>query len=141
MALIWTKESTPRWDEDKARIVGGAPTGVFDVRYAELAVGSLVPGSWWRVQSDGETVGYGWLDVVWGDAEILLATDPNRPGQGIGTFVLAHLEEEAEQLGLNRLYNIVRPTHPDKVAVSAWLAKRGFLANEDGSLFRTVPKH
>ena len=140
MTKVWRKESTPRWDADKARIVGGAPVGVFDARYKELEVGSLVPGSWWRVEDGDATVGYGWLDVVWGDAEILVATDPSAQGQGVGTFILAHLEEEAASLGLNRLYNIVRPTHPDKAKVSAWLAKRGFLANEDGSLFRTVPR-
>ena len=138
--MEWTKESTPRWDADKARIVGEAPTGVFDVRFRSLVEGQLVPGSWWRVTASDQTVGYGWLDVVWGDAEINLATAPAAQGQGVGSFVLERLEAEARWLGLNRLYNSVRPTHPDKAAVSAWLAKRGFEASEDGSLFRTVPR-
>ena len=72
--LSWSKEESPRWDADKKRIVGSMPKGVFDVRYAELAEGDVVPGEWWRVEDDGAVVGFGWLDIVWGDAEILLAT-------------------------------------------------------------------
>jgi len=138
MTLQWHKESTPRWDEAKQRIVAGAAPGTFDVRYKTLEVGQLVPGTWWRVDDDGRTVGYGWLDVVWGDAEILLATDTELRGQGVGSFVLEHLEAEAHGLGLNRLYNIVRPTHPEGEKVTRWLTKRGFVASEDGSLFKQV---
>ena len=138
MTLTWHKETTPRWDRDKARIVGGEAAGTFDVRYADLKDGALVPGTWWRVEDDGRVVGYGWLDVVWGDAEILLATDPEARGRGVGTFTLGELEKEARVLGLRRLYNIVRPTHPSGEAVTGFLVKRGFVASEDGSLFKAV---
>ena len=76
-----------------------------------------------------------------GDAEILLATAPDARGQGVGSFILDHLESEAHERGINYLYNTVRPTHPDRDRVSAWLRTHGFQANEDGSLFRAaVPR-
>ena len=138
MVLEWTKERTPTWDEDKARIVGAAAPGTFDARYKALQTGGLVPGTWWRVQDDGVTVGYGWLDLVWGDAEILLAVAPDARGEGVGAFILERLAEEAHRLGLHRLYNVVRPTHPEAERVTAYLLARGFVAAEDGSLSRTV---
>ena len=136
--LKWVAESPARWDENKRRIVGEAPAGVFDRRYRELADGDVLGGEWWRVEEDGEVVGYGWMDVVWGDAEVLLATAPGKEGRGIGRFILRELEREAGARGLNYLYNVVRPTHPDAKKVTAWLVKHGFKASEDGSLLRSV---
>lgn len=141
MTLRWIHESPAVWDADKARIVGDAPEGIFDTRYRDATTGDLVPGEWWRVEEDGEAVGYGWLDVVWGDAEILLATAPDAQGRGVGTFILEHLEGEARTRGLNYLYNVVRATHPKADEVTAWLKKRRFTASEDGRLLRgVVPK-
>ncbi|HHH27670.1 MAG TPA: GNAT family N-acetyltransferase [Polyangiaceae bacterium] len=140
MSLQWIADKPARWDQDKGRIVGGAPAGVFDARFGKCNAGDVLPGEWWRVERDGTVLGYGWLDVVWGDAEILLATDPESRGQGVGTFILDNLEQEARRKGLNYLYNIVRPTHPSREAVTAWLSKRGFSPSEDGSLIRTVAK-
>lgn len=136
--LRWIRESPAIWDEGKERIVGAAPAGIFDRRYRELKKGTLVPGEWWRVEEGDPIVGYGWLDVVWGDAEILLATLPSVEGRGVGTFILEQLEKEARARGLNYLYNVVRPTHPRAREVSAWLEKRGFQASADGSLLREV---
>ena len=140
MTLEWIRESPAVWDAGKARLVGGAPPGVFDDRYRQLQEGQLAPGQWWRIEEDGRVVGYGWLDVVWGDAEMLLTTDPAACGRGVGSAILDHLEREAAGLGLNHLYNVVRPTHPDGVTVTAWLKKRGFTASGDGSLRRIVPR-
>jgi len=132
----WTAESPATWDGDKARIVGEAPEGIFDRRYASLKTGELAPGTWWRVKDGGETVGFGWLDIVWGDAEILLITAPEQQRKGVGQFILEHLATEAHKLGLNYLYNTVRPTHPKRSLVSEWLQKHGFTPSEDGSLLR-----
>lgn len=132
--MEWIKEGTARWDDDKQRVVGDAPVGIFDRRYAELSLGDVVPGEWWRVEDDGEVVGYGWLDIVWGDAEILLASAPDARGRGVGSFILSKVDNEARRHGVNYLYNVVRPTHPDAARVIAWLEKRGFKASEDGSL-------
>lgn len=136
--LSWIKEDSPHWNEDKLRIVGEAPKGIFDRRYQELAEGDIVPGEWWRVEDDGKVVGYGWLDIVWGDAEILLATAPGAEGRGVGTFVLGELDRAAKARGVHYLYNIVRPTHPDAERVTKWLSKRGFADAEDGSMRRKV---
>lgn len=138
MGRSWIHENPAMWDEDKARIVGGAEPGVFDARYGEMEVGALVPGEWWRVEEDGRVVAYGWLDVIWGDAEVLLATDPAYRGRGLGRYVLARLEEEAAARGLNYLYNVVRSTHPRGEAVTAWLRRCGFHSSEDGRLMRSA---
>jgi N-acetylglutamate synthase-like GNAT family acetyltransferase len=140
MTLTWIKEQRPTWDAPKMRIVGEAPAGIFDVHYRQLVQGALVPGDWWRVEDGGQILGYGWLDVVWGDAEILVAVDPSARKKGVGAFILDRLEDEARARGLNVLYNIVRPTHPDRDQVSAWFQSRGFRAAEDGSLQRAVPR-
>jgi ribosomal protein S18 acetylase RimI-like enzyme len=138
MALEWIREKPARWDANKQRIVGDAPAGIFDRRYSALEDQQLVPGEWWRVEDNGAVVGYGWLDVVWGDAEILLATDPTAHNRGVGSFTLDKLEAEARARGLNYLYNVVRPNHPDAKKLSGWLEKRGFKASEDGSLLRAL---
>lgn len=138
MAFQWISEKPAMWDAGKARIVGEAPGGVFDRRYRELNEGDMVPGEWWRVEEDGALVGYAWLDVVWGDAEILLATAPEARERGVGSFAVEQLEREARGRGVNYLYNVIRPAHPDRERLSAWLQKRGFRPSEDGSLLRSV---
>jgi len=137
MSLNWIHEDGPaRWDADKQRIVGGVPAGTFEhMRYGE---GDLVAGDWWRVERAGKTVGYGWLDVVWGDAQILLAVDAEARGQGIGTFIMDHLEEEARAQGLNYLYNVVPSGHPDAAGITRWLGERGFSSSSDDRLSRRV---
>lgn len=136
--LTWERERAATWDADKQRIVGEAPVGIFDTRYRELRPGAPVPGEWWRAVQGGRTAAYGWLEVVWGDAEILLAVAPEHRGKGIGSFVLEQLEREAKGRGLRYIYNEVRPTHPEGAKLSAWLAKRGFKGSEDGRLLRAV---
>ena len=140
MERRWIHESPAVWTADKARIVGRARQGIFDGQYATFEEGDLIPGEWWRVEEDGRTVGFGWLDVVWGDAEILLATDAPERGHGVGSYVLEHLAAEARERGLNYLYNVIRPTHPEPDALRAWLEKRGFEASEDGRLLRAASR-
>jgi GNAT superfamily N-acetyltransferase len=136
MALTWVRESRATWDDDKQRIIGGAP-GVFAV--AASAPGTVLPGDWWRVDDDGRTVGYGWMDYSWGDAEVLLAVDAAGQSRGVGTFVLDRLDEEAAARGLNYLYNVIPAGHPDPAALKRWLLQRGFAGSKDGDLFkRTV---
>jgi ribosomal protein S18 acetylase RimI-like enzyme len=138
--LRWIREHDARFCEDKARVIGGAPTGAFDARLLSAQPGALLPGAWWRVEREGRVVGYGWLDVSWGDAEILLAVDPAAQRHGVGTFILDHLEHEARAMGLRYLTNLVRPTHPDGDRVAAWLERRGFRASEDGRLLRAAAR-
>ncbi len=136
VSLDWVHENPPHWDGDKARIIGGAPPGIFDL--GSHRERDLIPGEWWRVEEDGRVVGYGWLDTVWGDAEILLAVDPGARRRGVGEFILDRLEQEAAARGLNYLYNVVRPAHPDRHTVAAWLRSRGFEPARDGRLVRRV---
>jgi GNAT superfamily N-acetyltransferase len=136
MTLSWIRENPPHWDDKKAAIIGGAPPGIF--KLPDWATGALLPGEWWRVEDDGHIVGYGWMDAVWGDAEVLLAVEPGKRKQGVGTFIMDHLEQEARGRGLNHLYNSVLPSHPEREQMTRWLEKRAFRASEDGSVLRRV---
>lgn len=138
MAFQWISEQPAVWDTGKVRIIGEAQTGIFDRRYRELGEGTMPPGDWWRIEEGGTLIGYAWMDLVWGDAEILLATAPEARERGAGSFALENLEREARARGVNYLYNVVRPAHPDRERLSAWLQKRGFRPCEDGSLLRSV---
>ena len=137
MAFEWIREPLPLWDEGKERIIGSSPPGVFAI--SGSARGAVLPGDWWRVQDAGRVVGYGWMDYSWGDAEVLLAVDPGDRARGVGTFILDRLDEEAAARGLNYLYNVIPPRHPDKDGLKGWLLQRGFVGAQDGDLFkRTV---
>ena len=134
----WIAETPAKWDADKVRFIAEAPSGTFDSRYRQLKPGAIVPGEWWRASEGGKTVGYGWLDVSFGDAEILLVTDPAARKKGVGEYILGKLEGEARVRGLNYLTNIVRPTHPQAKQIAAWLGKHGFAGSDDGRLMRPV---
>lgn len=134
MALTWVRDEQPRWDPDKQRVVGAAPVGVFPLDYAD---GDGLTGEWWAVSTDdGTVVGYGWLDSMWGDAEILLAVDPAAQHRGVGSFILEQLEQEAASRGLNYVYNVVRPTHPERERVHDWLAIRGYRGDDRDAALR-----
>ena len=133
--LTWSHEPSPTWDADKRRIIGSSPPGVFDLSYADDAP---LPGDWWAARtSDGEVVGYGWLDATWGgDAEILLAVDTASRQRGVGSFVIARLEDEAAGRGLNYVYNTVRDSHPDRDDLHDWLAVRGYRGSTSDTTLR-----
>ena len=100
--------------------------------------GAPVADEWWHVaDASGEVVGYGWLDSEWGDAEVTFLVAAGRRGEGIGAFIVDHLEAEAAARGLNYIYNVVPATSPDPGWVTAWLVARGFVAG-DGDLRRRV---
>ena len=84
MSLEWIREHPAVWDADKTRIVGGATAGIFD--FGGVEAGAPLAGEWWRVDDDGATAAYAWMDTVWGDAEMLLAVDPAHQRHGVGTF-------------------------------------------------------
>lgn len=130
MSLKWTREEHPVWDADKEHIVGGSPAGAFDLSRYPRGGGSL-PGEWWRAELDGAVVGYGWMDVVWGDGEILLAVEPASQRRGVGAFILSMLGMEAAVRGLARVVNVVRASHPQRAQVSAWLQGQGFVTEHD----------
>ncbi|MEX5718706.1 GNAT family N-acetyltransferase [Geodermatophilus maliterrae] len=135
-ALRWVREDDPRWDADRERVFATVPEGVF--RTDSRGHGERLSSDWWRVERAGSVVGYGWLDDVWGDAEVLLAVEGGARGTGVGAFALRHLEEEAAARGLNYVLNVVRDTHPERGVVTAWLERQGFTAAEDGRLRKRV---
>ena len=137
-AREWIHESPAHWDRDKARIIGGAAPGIFDPRLSDRPLGSLLPGDWWRVEESGEIVGYGFMDLIWGDAEVLLVVDPAARGGGIGSWIMDRLEHEAFARGVRYLYNQIRATHPDRDGIQRWLEGRRFTASGDGRLLRAV---
>jgi N-acetylglutamate synthase-like GNAT family acetyltransferase len=134
--LRWVKDDDPRWDADRERVFATVPDGVF--RTEARAPGARLSSDWWRVEQDGRVIGYGWLDDVWGDAEILLAVEEGARGSGAGAFALACIEEEAAQRGLNYVLNVVRDTHPRRDAVTRWFREHGFTGTEDGRLRKYV---
>src|SRR6476661_7299259 len=134
--LHWVKDDDPRWDADRERVFASIGPGVFPGVAREP--GERLPSDWWRVEDAGRVVGYGWLDDVWGDAEILLAVEAPARGTGAGAFTLARLEDEAAARGLNYVVNVVRDTHPDRDAVTAWFTGHGFTGTEDGRLRKQV---
>jgi N-acetylglutamate synthase-like GNAT family acetyltransferase len=134
--LSWAKDEDPHWDEDRQRVFATVPDGVFR---ADLgSPGERLSSDWWTVRDDDRVVGYGWLDDVWGDAEILLAVEAGARGTGAGAFALARLEEEAAARGLNYVVNVVRSTHPDREAVTGWFLAHGFTGTDDGRLRKRV---
>lgn len=137
MSLSWSREPRPVWDEDKVRVIGGAPPGALDITHPE---GEELLGDWFVASEDGRPVGYGWMDSTWGgDTEILCAVDPAEQAHGVGSFVMTHLESEAAQRGMNYVYNTVRESHPDREAVHDWLLVRGYRGNDrDESLRKRV---
>lgn len=136
MALTWTRDNPALWDADKQRILGAALAGSLPAY--DMEDGTAAPGDWFRVQRDGDTVGFGWMDTVWGDAEVLAAVDPAHQGWGVGTFIMENLETEAGRRGLNRIYNAVRPDHPKRQTVMAWLGRRGFSGAGDHEQLQRV---
>ncbi|HEX5041807.1 MAG TPA: GNAT family N-acetyltransferase [Candidatus Polarisedimenticolaceae bacterium] len=134
MTRRWIHESPARWDADKEAVLGAAPPGALDVEAFRRS--SILPGDWWRVEEEGRTVAYGFMDAVWGDAEILVAVGPEAQGRGVGGFVLDRLEEEARARGLRYLYNVVRPSHPKGAEVTRWLTSRGFKDSDQGGVLR-----
>jgi N-acetylglutamate synthase-like GNAT family acetyltransferase len=134
--LRWVKDDDPRWDDDRERVFATVGPGVFpDVGRRP---GDRLPSDWWRVEADGRVVGYGWLDDVWGDAEILMVVEDATRGTGAGAFALARLEDEAAARGLNYVLNVVRDTHPERESVTAWLLAHGFTGTDDGRLRKQV---
>lgn len=135
--LTWEREARPVWDAEKERIVASAPDGALALDFAD---GAELPGDWFVAKDGDAVVGFGVLDTTWGgDAEITLVVDGDRQGQGVGSFVMDRLEQEARARGINYVYNTVRDAHPQRDEVHDWLVVRGYWGNErDASLRKRV---
>src|SRR5579863_4025925 len=137
MTLHWTKEDAPVWDAAKRDVFG--PDGLAATGLVPPADGAPLADEWWRVTDDaGAVAGYGWLDSEWGDAQVTFLVAPARPGAGIGEFIVARLEHEAAQRGLNYIYNVVPASHPEPAWMTGWLTGHGFAVSGSGDLRRQV---
>lgn len=136
-SLTWEREARPVWDAEKASIAASAPDGALAL---DFAAGAELPGDWFVAKDGDAVVGFGILDTTWGgDAEITLVVDGARQGQGVGSFVMDRLEQEARSRGINYVYNTVRDAHPNRDEVHDWLVVRGYWGNErDASLRKRV---
>ncbi len=135
--MRWVKEDLPRWDADKQRMFDDI--ALLSVGMDRPAQGASLADEWWHVVGDdGAIAGYGWLDSEWGDAQITFFVDRARRGDGIGEFVLDHLEDEARKRGLNYIYNVVPATHPDRPWMTGWLQSHGLEESAHGDLRRRV---
>ena len=122
--LRWVAQENPTWDPAKAAIID-------DELAPEHTGDATLPGEWWAAQDgDGRVLGYGWMDVGWGEAKVLLAVAPDARGTGVGSWVLSRLEGEAAARGLNYVYNAVRAPEGEQEAVRAWLVARGYSGEE-----------
>lgn len=139
MGFAWVHETPALWDDRKARILGSAGPGLF--KFGGASPGDLLPGDWWRVEDGDRILGYGWMDINWGDGEILVAVDPGAQRLGVGSFVLHRLEGEARVRGVNYLYNVIPPAHPDPEWLAGWLARHGYAPQGDGLLRHAIARH
>lgn len=136
MDLGWTADPAPSWDADRKRIVGAWPGS-----FPELATandGAPLPGRWWSAERGAARMGFGWMDVTWGDAEVWLAVSPDMARTGVGSFILDRLVEEARKQGLRYMYNRIPPSHPDPSRLTSWLERRSFGLSGDGLYKRLV---
>ncbi len=121
----WIREPFPvRRNDAMARILGSIPPGSLS-----LPEGDLLPGDWWRLESNGEVVGYGWMDVTWGDAQVMIAVSADHRKAGHGATIVDHLAKEAHQRGLAYLFNTIPADHPDPDGVRAFLERQGFVSS------------
>src|ERR1700743_3221455 len=122
--LQWIREDAPCWDADKQRLFGEAELAATALN--PPAPGALVADEWWHVaDAAGVIVGYGWLDSEWGDAEVTFIVAPDRRGEGVGEFIIDHLEAEAAARGLNYIYKVVPATRPTREGPPAGSRARG----------------
>lgn len=122
----WRPEPQPvPYDDVKKAFFSSLQPGVVRVNPA----GSYLPGTWWKLEESGATLGYGWMDVTWGDAQILLAVAPDARRGGHGKTILQKLEHEAHEAGLAYMFNTIPSDHPDPDGVRAFLTENGFEAS------------
>lgn len=77
------------------------------------------------------------MDSGWGgDVEVLLVVDGRARQQGVGSYILERLEQEAVGRGVNYVYNTVRDTHPDRELLHDWLAVRGYRGGDGDRALR-----
>ncbi|GEM_PF-5388488 len=128
--MYWIKEDKAIWNENKARIIG-SNIGSF---FLDFPVQSdILPGEWFNLTDEnGEIVGYGWINVSEGDAEISVAIDGKYQGRGYGSQIIDNLYREVESLGFEEIIVVVRQENPNASDVVKWAYKNGYVAEWPG---------
>ena len=138
MTRDWIREAPTYWDEHKAAVFGDLDPNLFGIRAPRI--GSPIGDEWWRVEEDGQVLGYGRLDESWGDAEILIVVSPLARRTGVGAFILGKLAAEADARHLNYVYNAVPARHPRSRDVTAWLTANGFTEAGNGEYRQAIQR-
>ncbi len=134
-SYVWLKEDAPAWDTQKDHLFGAAEIAAVGIDRPQPD--ESIADEWWRVvDASAAVVAYGWLDSEWGDARISFVVAAGHRGQGIGEFVIDHLEDEAFARGLNYIYNVIPASHPNPSWIRHWLIVRGFSVDPEGNLRR-----
>ena len=135
-SLTWVKDDDPRWDADRERVFATVGPGVFPGRAASRGSGCPVTGGGSRTTAGSSAT----AGSTTSGATRRSCSRSRRAarGTGAGAFALARLEEEAAARGLNYVVNVVRDTHPDRDAVTAWFLAHGFTGTDDGRLRKQV---
>src|ERR1700761_8666115 len=97
--LQWIREDDPRWDADKQRLFG--PAELAATALTPPVRGGPVADEWWHVaDAAGGVGGLGLVGSEVGRGEITFNGRRDRRGEGIGEFIVDHLEAEAVARGL-----------------------------------------
>ena len=126
-SVVLRPEDKPLWDDTKRRFIVEESPGAF--RILSPCLGAQLSGHWWRVELDGDTVGYAWLSIEEeGVAELSVAIGKHFRSQRVGRTVLGELEREAAQLGFKRVIGVVQSENPQQEKILSWLFDEGYSA-------------
>jgi ribosomal protein S18 acetylase RimI-like enzyme len=127
--MDWIQEQPALWDETKQNILG-ANKGAFDIEHTQ--VGGELDGVWFKLIDNNEIIGYGWIDLAYGNPEISIAVDSHKRFSGYGNTILRNLEEKALALGFSEVECIVRRKNADAINAIKWFHRNGFVPDWPG---------
>lgn len=120
---MWIKEEEPVWDSDKEDIIDCAPQGSFNMGPKS---NGTISGDWWKLVENKRVIGYGWISMISGDAELLIAVRKSEQHKGYGNIILENLEMEASKLKHNKVVAIIQSENINAVNIIYWLDRKGF---------------
>lgn len=128
--MCWIKEEKPLWDRNKIKIIG-SNIGCFVI--SDIQEGDKLEGKWFKLTDKyGQIVGYGWIDIIGGEAEISVAVDKKYKGNGYGTQIINNLYTEIKKLGFDEVIAVVREENSNAEDVIRWVYKNGYIAEWPG---------
>ena len=134
---MWIKETSPKWDENKIRLLIQENPGCFNLE--NPIIGEKLFGIWYKLDIEKKTEGYLRISELFEDdigdsnatpiyedyeAEIVISKKYQRKKHGL--VGLQIIEEKAKELGGKKIHAIVKSTNPGKDIVINWLKSNGF---------------